>query len=372
MASGGHHPVDVLGRHPEVRDGTDLAVRVGDHPHASRLEGGEERGPIAIDTEQHEVGEPAAGIQRPVLVRLGDPAGRPDAGQLREPFGQATGVGVVLGQAADGPVRAVRERDEPGRREHAHLAHPAAEELARAARASDERARADDHRADRGAEALGQAERDAVRGRGQGRGAHPERDSGIEQPGAVDVEGDPPLVGDRGHLLHVVERERPAAGVGVRVLKDHQPGDGLVDVLGVAPGVRDLGQVHGSVRALLEGTDRGAHDDGVPAGLVHDGVGRRAGDGLVAAREVRDQRHEVAHGAARDEQARFLAQQLRGPRLELVDGGIVAEHVIADARGGHRAAHGVGRVGDGVGAQVDHGRHGPASISRVSFGGARR
>ena len=60
------------------------------------------------------------------------------------------------------------------------------------------------------------------------------------------------------------------------------------------------------------------------------------------------------------EQAGLLAEQLGGPLLERVDGRVVAEDVVADLGLGHRPAHLGGRLGDGVGAEVDeavgHGR----------------
>ena len=94
----------------------------------------------------------------------------------------------------------------------------------------------------------------------------------------------------RRDLADVVHRQRPAAGVGVRVLEDDEAGDRLVEVVRVAEGVVDLARVHRPVGALAEGADRGPDDDGVAAGLVHDGVGRLAGDGLVAAGQVGHER----------------------------------------------------------------------------------
>ena len=63
--------------------------------------------------------------------------------------------------------------------------------------------------------------------------------------------------------------------------------------------------------------------------------------------------------------AGLLAEQLRGALLERVDGRVVAEDVVADLGRGHRAAHLVGGLRDGVGAEVDQG-HAP------SIGGGRR
>ena len=62
--------------------------------------------------------------------------------------------------------------------------------------------------------------------------------------------------------------------------------------------------------------DRGAGDDRVPGGLVEDGVRLGFGDDLAAAGDVGHVRDEVAHRAARDEQAGLLAGQLGGALLE--------------------------------------------------------
>ena len=93
-------------------------------------------------------------------------------------------------------------------------------------------------------------------------------------------------------------------------------------------------------------------------GLVDDQVVLATGDRLLAAAEVRHLGDEVAHRARGDEQAGLLAEQLGGPLLERVDGGVVPEDVVADLGVGHRPAHRRRRVGDRVAAQVDagHGR----------------
>ncbi len=70
-----------------------------------------------------------------------------------------------------------------------------------------------------------------------------------------------------------------------------------------------------------------------------------AGDDLLASAEVRELGDEVAHRAARDEQAGLLAEELGGAFLEGDDGRVVAEHVVADLGLGHRAAHRGRRAG---------------------------
>ena len=91
--------------------------------------------------------------------------------------------------------------------------------------------------------------------------------------------------------------------------------------------------------------------------LVSVGVGVLAGDVLVAATAMAQQRAQVALGAARYEQAGFFAQQLRRLGFERDDRGIVTPHVVADRRRHHRRQHSWRRSGHGVRAQVDHGGH---------------
>ena len=55
-----------------------------------------------------------------------------------------------------------------------------------------------------------------------------------------------------------------------------------------------------------------------------------------------------------DEQAGLRAEELGGAFLERADGRVLAEDVVADLGLGHRATHGRGGQGDGVGPEVDH------------------
>ena len=58
-------------------------------------------------------------------------------------------------------------------------------------------------------------------------------------------------VSDPGDRLGVLERERLAHRMGVRVLQLYQAGDGLVQVTRVAKGAVEFVQVESAVRALL-------------------------------------------------------------------------------------------------------------------------
>ena len=165
--------------------------------------------------------------------------------------------------------------------------------------------------------------------------------------------GTPWRARDRGDLAGVRRRQRLAHRVGVGVLERDEAGQRLVGVGRVAERGVDGGRVERAVGPVLEAPGARADDDRVAGGLVDDEVMLRAGDHLLAAAEVGHHRREVAHRAARDEQAGLLAEQLRGALLEGDDGRVVAEDVVADLGLGHRPAHGVGGPRDGVAAEVD-------------------
>ena len=96
---------------------------------------------------------------------------------------------------------------------------------------------------------------------------------------------------------------------------------------------------------LADREDGRADERGVAAGLVDEDVRLGARDRLLAAAEVRELRDEVALGAAGDEEAGFLAEQLGGALLERVDRGVVAEDVVADSASAiARRISGDGRV----------------------------
>ncbi len=161
----------------------------------------------------------------------------------------------------------------------------------------------------------------------------------------------------------VPDRQRLAHRMGVGVLDRDQAADRLVRVARVAEGIVDLGRVDGPVRPLAQGPNARPDDDRVTGRLVEHDVAARCRDRLLAPGEVGQLGDEVALGPARHEQAGFLAEQLGRPLLERVDRGIVAEHVVADLGCGHRPTHLVGRLRDGVRAQIDP-VHGGPSIGR--------
>ena len=113
--------------------------------------------------------------------------------------------------------------------------------------------------------------------------------------------------------------------------------------------------------------DRGAGDDRVAGALAAERVDVGRADDLAAARDVGHEPDEVAHRAARDEQAGLAPEELGGSLLERADGRVLAEDVVADLGLGHRPAHGRRGQRDGVGPEVDHAvPAGPGGRCRVA------
>ena len=101
------------------------------------------------------------------------------------------------------------------------------------------------------------------------------------------------------------------------------------------------------------GRDLHARERGGARHLPVDDVRVGVEQHLRARRRVHPDRRLVRHRPAREEEPRLLAEQLRDARLEAPHRRIAIEDVVAHLGVGHRAAHGGGGTGDGVGAEVD-------------------
>ena len=96
--------------------------------------------------------------------------------------------------------------------------------------------------------------------------------------------------------------------------------------------------------------DLDAGQDRQGAGLVVIKVRLGLDDNLLASRGVGHDRDLVAHGAAGDEERRFLADHGRARLLKLADGGILAKDIVAHLGPGHGLAHGRRGFGHGIAA----------------------
>ena len=104
----------------------------------------------------------------------------------------------------------------------------------------------------------------------------------------------------------------------------------------------------------LKRTRHQARVDGRPAQLGDQEVRVLLGDQLVAGLAQHAERDLVRHRRRRDEDRVVLAQRLRGAPLELVDGRVLPELLVADLRVRDRLAHRGRRLARRIGTEVDH------------------
>ena len=281
----------------------------------------------------------------------------------RQALGQPLRQRMVLRQTLDVVIERVRRRG----CQHARLAHATAQHLAPAQRAGDQGARAAQRRADRRAQPLAEAHRDAVEiagdvsRRGIGVQARFRRgDRGIEQARAVQVGGQAMRTGQAGRLRQIGECHRVTVP---GVFQAQQAGTGKVDVVGLDR-CSDVGQLHLAAGALRQRLRLDAAQHRRAAALKTVGVGKLADDVLVSALAMDQQRTQVALRARRHEKRGFLAGDVGDARLQGVDAGVVAKDVVAEWRSQHGGAHDRRRLRDGVAAQVNWFTHGlPREVS---------
>ena len=182
-------------------------------PDARVPEGGEHVGPRQVEPRGVDLDE----------VRL-DPV-ELDRDARRVPaLGEPPGPLVVDGE----PLDVVVEGVERGGGDHAGLAHRTAEEELLPPGDLHQVGGAGEHRPERAAEPLREAQRDGVDPRADRCGGHAERDGGVHQPRAVQVHAEPAGPGGGDDGVELVERPHAAAGDVVGVL-EHEHGGTLVD-----------------------------------------------------------------------------------------------------------------------------------------------
>ena len=170
-------------------------------------------------------------------------------------------------------------------------------------------------------------------------GRHAERDRGVEQAGAVDVQRHPALVGDGGDRGGVRRVQRLAHRVGVGVLEHHEGRDGLVDVVRSRNASRIVRGVHRAVGAGPQLPHRRADHDRMSGLLVDDDVGARVRDDLAAPRHVRHRLTRLPIVPLATNRPASLPSSSAARVLERDDRRVVLEHVVAHLGSGHRPAH---------------------------------
>ena len=198
--------VDVLIRDAEVRHGPDDG-RVDRRREADALVAKARERVRAREAERRDVDLDE--------VRLDLLESDGDVRASCETLGEQAGTRVVVGE----PVDVVLERVDARRGDDPGLAHRAAEEVLLAPGALDQLARAREQRAERAAQALRETERDGVEAGGDLGGVDAERDGGVEQARAVEVDREAELARGRDDVLELVERPDAPARVVVRVLE---------------------------------------------------------------------------------------------------------------------------------------------------------
>jgi uncharacterized ParB-like nuclease family protein len=77
-------------------------------------------------------------------------------------------------------------------------------------------------------------------------------------------------------------------------------------------------------------------------------------DDFVAGSRMQANANLVGHRARRAEQCSLHSEQLGRGALELVDGLVVAVHVVANLGGKHRLQHRLGRARHGIAADINY------------------
>ena len=266
-----------------------------------------------------------------------------------ESFRQALGARVVLGQALDVVVERVEHRrsNDPG------LAQRAAEEELQPPCLLDRRLGAREHRPQRAAQALGEADGDGVGESGVLGGLEPARNRCVEEARTIEVDGEAELVPGRGDVRQGLERPDPPAGAAVSLL-EHDDARRL-EPIGGLDGLAHLagGDPPGVARQAARDQSR---MDRRATRLVDQDVRPLLRDQLAPRPRVHAQRDLIRHRRGRKEERGLVTEQLGCAPLELVDGRILALLLVADLGGGHRGKHLPAGPGDRVGAEIDHAR----------------
>ena len=258
---------------------------------------------------------------------------------------QQLGVGVVLGEPAD----VVLERIQPGRGDHAGLAHRAAEDFPVSKGFLHEVRTAEEKRPRRRAQAFRQADGNRIEALAEFLRRHTQLRRRVEDARAIEMRGQLPALCQLQCCVEILPRNRLAAD---GIFQREQPRAREVRIVGLDRRLerREIERAVGLVGDRLR-LDRAQHR--AAARLEAVGVRVLADQVFVAAPAMAHQRRQVGLRARGKQQPPLEAEQPRGLRLQAVDRGIVAEHVVADLRLCHRAPHARRRARHRVGTQID-------------------
>ncbi len=185
---------------------------------------------------------------------------------------------------------------------------------------------------------------------------HTKRSRGIENPGTVQMNRHPGGKGHRAGILHGRHRNDPAIGVGV--FQADQRGFREMNILSDADAATN-GLGIENAKTTLQRAQLHTGQDGGSTGFMPDDVTVIAKNHLIPAPAMGHQCQLVAHGAAWNEQGRFLAQTLGALALQRIHFRIITVDIIADRGAMHRVTHGWGRTGNGITANINPLAHRP-------------
>ena len=209
--------------------------------------------------------------------------------------------------------------------------------------------RADQHRANRRAQPLGQAERHRIHRLTKGGQRQILGDGGVEQPGAVKMDQQPGVVTGLG------QRRDPRLWLnlaGDGVFQAEQLGDGAVEIIGL-DGLGDLRHAQAALRVDRQRPGRDTAQHGRAARLGAEDVIVGARQIFFAALAVGQQGDQVALAAAGQKEPGGLA----GPGGQLgfqpIERRVFPIDIVADHSFGHGLAHAGAGAGYRVAAQVN-------------------
>ena len=263
------------------------------------------------------------------------------------------------------------------------LAHRPTHALLAAPGLLDERSAARKHRSHRAPQTLAQIDPHAVEGRRESPGLHPALDHRIQQTRTVHVHAQSVLCREFGKVIDRLDRpDRTAPEIGA-LLHRNQGSARHVAIPGTNRGacLRRRVDAGNAVHRI----HRHAAQRGGGAGFHDHEVRRALGDHLVA-RTAEDMNGDlVAHGARRQKDRGFLAEQRRHSFAERVDGGVIVTLLVAHRRFGDGTAHPGSGPGLGIAVEIDHdivsvllrrtagkGRHRAAAAEYCALSSAQR
>src|SRR5262245_47025715 len=155
-----------------------------------------------------------------------------------------------------------------------------------------------------------------------------ERDSGVEDSRAIQVNGDARAMSGGGDGFDLLRSAARSAVTVVRVFQADEAGHRDVDVTGADVLTHLIRCEEATLGLDGEGLD--ATEYRGPADLVVEDVRVRVEDDLLTGSGLREHRHQIALGARGDEQRGVLAHPPRRQFLEAANGRVFFPHVVAN------------------------------------------